>query len=896
MATAEFYSEQLVDLLDYRNKSVVGARFLGPLDVCLVRRRTGGSYIPFLSAPRETAYLHWFLGVDTSSVAAICAYYQRLRALDSGDYASGNGNGRGEIVGVTIGVYNAFSGMDLRVTIDMEAKPIVSVCAVDGNLMQHDRVTENMLDGAYVSSCLRSIAMPPSIVPSLHCEGEGVSASKEELFLKAAERLLDKGALVRGAENSGLVSRHGAMTILQTLVTQHFIQRSKLSQGARFFRPLITFRPLVAASAAKLLKMRGERRAAASLLVEALKAAPRSVPLLLAQAEILLELKMPELALPLATDAAKYGPLELRTWVVAARVHIALGDPVMAIVCLNSLPDEPEPTDLAETDIHDLVALPHDAPSENSVSMRPAGSKPRHEWAYHDLDREVEEVLMPDIMGLREVDEQQPVLSNRLHGDFLKAYEVLVQLLVDLDFEKLDSLVRDLFYPGEARHAASARLAASEDSTKAAGLAAAAGGQLLEAEERKLKKLERRAARVDRKLKKYERNTPGGEQVQQRIRSNPTNSSAQVDDNVGSKSVADVKGDNNDVARDTLIPNGNDNQSPASNNRNRRDGKEGKSSVRRVRGGVLHGKDVMGAAKAQLAIPMMTVSRVFAQPTMKEAQNVAAVTAGALAAKSAISKKVDIEDDEVEVEERNTGRAARKMKLMRRHQREQKQIMTSPAPARRTRWRTRSGAAVPRQMCRAQLSGMLSLLKDDIRAMQELRVELQKCLDQHGEDWQYHLGSTRTQHRWLQFGKVARRMHMYQEAEVFLDLCLSYGYSRGAHAELSRLFVDVGMLAPALGSLCDLAKADEEAEDVVISGRSSLPVAVEEIMRSVVDSFGLDAVIKALDEMEDVGPYVEKAREKVMKCYENEDVKESGSTAEQITVSESPTAENKLKI
>eukprot|EP00954_Amorphochlora_amoebiformis_P030931 1395414-Amorphochlora_amoeboformis.AAC.1 len=214
MATKEFYTNSFQRFIDYRNRSLRKSRYLGPLDVCIVLRRSSGSYLSFLSSPAHQTYLHWFLGADTSSVAAICAYFQRLQSLDSGAYAKAGP----EIVGATIGVYNAFAGMDLRIQINLDAKPAVSVYAVDESLRRHDRVTEDMLDGAFVCSCLRRIAMPPSLVPSLHVEDDWVPKGVEKLFIKAVERLLEAGAIIKGFENADVIQRQQAVTVLQLVL------------------------------------------------------------------------------------------------------------------------------------------------------------------------------------------------------------------------------------------------------------------------------------------------------------------------------------------------------------------------------------------------------------------------------------------------------------------------------------------------------------------------------------------------------------------------------------------------------------------------------------------------------------------------------------------------------
>jgi len=813
MAASEFCCDRFQDLVDYRNRELVGARALGPLDVCLVRRRGDAGYLPFLTQNAgERSYLHWVLGADTSSVAAICAYFQRLQTLDKGAYASA---GRGRIVGATVCVYNAFTAMDLRVAINVEAKPAVVAYAVDTDLRRHDPVTEDMLDGAFVSSCFRSITMPPSIVPSLRCDTEGIPNNLVHLFLKAAGRLLNKGSLIRQAESSALISRHCTRSLMQTIIECHFERTQDPSGGIKFFSPCLAFKPILAVSVARLYRMRGDNHSAASVLCDALKVAQKSVPLLLEQVQTLLDLKKPELALPLAVAACEAGPQELNTWIIAARVHLALKDYVMTMLCLNSLPDDPEPMELSDADMNDLMCLPHDAPAEATATMRPPQGRAAHEWAYYDLDKESEEVMAPDPMGLELPDEDlQPVLSNRLHGHFVDAYKVLIQMLLELDFVELDGLVRDLFYTGSSRHESSARLASSDGAAITAG-SKPSNGIVREpstpaSAERKQRRLERRAAKVDRKLKKYDRSASMNGEAKV---SNQNGDYEKVNGNVG-KELKENGVDEIAVEKDST-------------------------------------------SNTLITIPVLTVSRVYAQP--RGVRNDAVV-------REEESEFDQIEEDNFSEKPVSGKLSARKLKFLRRQQRQhQKESKVSPPPTSRSRWRTSNGENVPRQLCGGQLNGMLTLLKDDIRAMQELRVELQKYLDEYGEEWQGYLGSTRSQHQWLQFAKVALRMRMYEEAEAFYDLCLGYGTSRAAYADLVTLFAEVGMLKPATTSLCELAAIDDDNTEN--PDRKILPRAVLKAMKKIVGKFGMKPVVVQLLTIPSRPPFVDEALHQVGKIY-----------------------------
>ncbi|GAB5354352.1 hypothetical protein AAMO2058_000111300 [Amorphochlora amoebiformis] len=798
MATKEFYTNSFQRFIDYRNRSLRKSRYLGPLDVCIVLRRSSGSYLSFLSSPAHQTYLHWFLGADTSSVAAICAYFQRLQSLDSGAYAKAGP----EIVGATIGVYNAFAGMDLRIQINLDAKPAVSVYAVDESLRRHDRVTEDMLDGAFVCSCLRRIAMPPSLVPSLHVEDDWVPKGVEKLFIKAVERLLEAGAIIKGFENADVIQRQQAVTVLQALIERHFAYTHSPKAGIKFFKPLLTFNPILATSVASLLKLRGRKYAAVRVLMSALRAVPNSVPLLVCQAELLLDLEKPDLALPLALAAVETAPLERRVWVLAARCHCALKDYVSAMIALNGLPEEAEETALTDGDIPELVELPHDAPSENSANMRfleEQNKKPAHEWEFHDLDQELEEVLNHDILDLHLMErEREPILSNRLSGEFLKAYEVLVSLLENLDFEKLHSLVRDLFYTHDTPHSITKKQATALAAGLSASVAGTLNGSIPRNPTRTQRRLERRAAKLDKKLKKYER-TPKLEPQESKEDPPPT-----------------------------LQP------PPPSPTPEPEE------------------------THVKMTVPMMTVSRVFAQP-IGRASSAAAVAAAA--------EDPGEEEGFREAKSKVSNTTSRKL---RRQQRRQKQAerFSSPMPHIRPTRRTADGDVVGRTQCGAQLAGLLGILKEDVRAMVEVRVELKKAVDDHGEeDWQRELSLTKSQQLWLQYGKIARRLHMYEESEILLDMCLSYGYSRAAHAELARLFIDFGLIQPAIDALCDLAAADDPIDGLGESTRRQvLPKLVLKIFRKIVERFGLVNTAEALDRLEEPHEHIQKAFDAVAGC------------------------------
>jgi len=145
-----------------------------------------------------------------------------------------------------------------------------------------------------------------------------------------------------------------------------------------------------------------------------------------------------------------------------------------------------------------------------------------------------------------------------------------------------------------------------------------------------------------------------------------------------------------------------------------------------------------------------------------------------------------------------------------------------------------------------------------------------------GDEWQAHFGPTRSQHQWFEFGRVARRLKMYEEAEAFLEMCLGYGYSRAAYYEMTGLFLEAKMLHPALKCLHCLAGADDDDEvnelqfSMGFGNRAStgstaaasttaspngtettrqrrfVPKLVLEQMKAVVDRFGIAAVADAI--------------------------------------------------
>lgn len=865
MATTEFASDQKGRLLEYRDQALKAASGLGPLDACIVKRRSQGSYLPlFGSAATESWYLHWFIGAEVSSVAAICAYYQRLLSMDKGTYA----NTRGAIVGATVCVYDAFSGRDLRVVIDMDAKPKVRAVTVDTALRVHDGPPlQDIVDGASVSSRLREIAMPPSIVPCLAIS----RAASDREFRTAASRLLRRGALLRWTESPTLVSRGVAVSVLQHLTERHFKISGDIDGGIALFAELFPTNAMMGLSVARLLRARGRPFDALKVLVEALRSAPTANPLLIEQADLLLSLKQARLSLPIAKAAVEHTPMEISPWVMLARARAALGDPAGAIIALSGIADSPEPTEIIERDVHSLINLPDNAPSELRVVVRAgtgatpgaqgpadasagvnsaATQRPAHEWAYYDIASAEEELTPPikdnaDLLASAAAADQPSILSNRLSERLLAAYKVLVSVWRSEGFDGLSRIIRERLVltedlgPAPAAAIASARIVLSAGATAAAEGGASGGSGMSAAEERRQKRLERRAAQSEKKLRRARAATgsvasQSQSSVQPRTpsrrgsaKTRPRKAGNERKKSTTAKTPTPVSPDSGDSSTTTTLA------SP------------GSTPLRPGSTVVVSAAASGGNPDAQVAVPVLSVSRVFAQPSAPKRRSSTTTVPPPGPTESPHSRAV-----------------ARKHKLLRRRlrldaKRRVREMRrkggdkpagwsTTRRGASRHVWGPGTGSAASRQMCGQRLSVLIAVLKEDIRAIQDARVKLNRVTREHKQRWREELAPTETAHKWLQLGRVARRLHLFPEAEMLLKLCLQIGYSRRAHEELAGVYIESGHPREALASLNALAGADDDGAETE-PARQSVPTAVRKCVQTMIDKYKVGPVAALID-------------------------------------------------
>jgi len=424
--------------------------------------------------------------------------------------------------------------------------------------------------------------------------------------------------------------------------------------------------------------------------------------------------------------------------------------------------------------------------------------------------------------------------------------------------------------------------------------------------ERKMRRLERRAAAVERKLKKFDRESSSKNQTPRHVESGSalvdTKHSREgsksrdkfMDDSLG-KVPSLLKPEINGSAHDNGQPSANDADQIPTRSKSYPHMEDKNNEKEELQHNFQNGGPfVVRSHSGFAAAPVVTVSRVFAQPSAHsrtESPPARIARAKAPATKSPkqlkqqeqksqnLRKKAASESQEVNrrrveklvvssendkeresvyegangaiVDAKHGGDDPKvlakrsKAKSNRRLERERKRLSEMESPRsliakQQTKWKTKEGDPIPRQLCGSQLQGLLTLLKEDIRAMHESRVELQKNLDDFGQDWYKHVAPMRTQYQWLQYAKVARRLRMYEEAETYLDLCNRFGFSRAAFAEQVDLFADADMLPSAVDTLFELERNFDDDK------RNDVPKVIIEKIQMLTEKFGVGAVAEQI--------------------------------------------------
>lgn len=404
---------------------------LGPADMCVLQK-----CYPQSKRVEVSTFLY-FTGVDTSNSALIAAHLQALATLISGKSQHWfNDKKHWKVPECTYCCYNAFSRVDMRVTVHIPGKFESVVVASNG------KVVEDLLDAdldrlwleTFVSSMVRSLldaeadeANKAGGLVEIRRESpftNGLKISEELLcnFLDGFERLFWEGYKL------GCGVDCPKPTAVYNYLVEGFLRCVELTQKYSDAVQIITRLEYQSRSVlvlkARLLLLNDEEVEAVRVMHERLLVDDRDGEMLLIEAQFLLEKKKPDLALHLAKRAVQAAPLDFKAWATLVIVHTRLNDFENALLLLNS--------------------CPVNAQRENFALRRVVTIQPGNESIHLPSPTDVALEQVTDLLSSTFLTEQKSLDPNlaympaaNLKATFAAAYDLLTDIALKTGWEHL---------------------------------------------------------------------------------------------------------------------------------------------------------------------------------------------------------------------------------------------------------------------------------------------------------------------------------------------------------------------------------------------------------------------------------------------------------------------------
>lgn len=318
---------------------------MGPADLCNIHKHVATSKKP------ELGTFLYYTGIDTSNSASIAAHLQGLATLitSKSQYWFGEKK-HWKVPELTYCSFNAFSKVDMRVTVHIPGKFESSVVGSDGKLI-HDKLSEAELDQMWLETFVSSIVrcLIDSDEDDANRVGGLVEIRRENPFNngKASVELLAN--FVAGFEKlfwDGPKLGCGVDIPLPTLISNYlvdgFLKCVELTQSfdlaLEVLRRLEAKEPAVTTLIAQVLLLKDEEIQAVQVMADGIAKNKRDAELLLLQTQFLVDKRRYDLALSSAKQAVKSSPSDFKTWAALVKVYTKLNDFENALLTLNSCP------------------------------------------------------------------------------------------------------------------------------------------------------------------------------------------------------------------------------------------------------------------------------------------------------------------------------------------------------------------------------------------------------------------------------------------------------------------------------------------------------------------------------------------------------------------------------
>ncbi|CUM63385.1 uncharacterized protein PRCAT00000959001 [Priceomyces carsonii] len=405
---------------------------LGPADLCNIYKQLTTS-----KKNSEIGTFLYFTGVNTSNSASIAAQLQGIAYLitSKSQYWFGEKK-HWKVPQLTYCSYNAFSKVDMRVTVHIPGKFESTVVDQDGQLI-HDKISSEELEKfwleTFVSSIIRSMIDSDEDdvnkagglveVRKLNPFSNGTS-SKEDLesFMQGFEKLFFDGPKL------GCGVEIPQPTLISNYLVDGFLKVVKLTQhyerALEVLGNLEKEEPSVVTLIAQVYLLKDEEIEAVQIMNEGIKNHKRDADLLLLQAQFCIDKKRYDLALDLVKQAVKSSPSDFKTWSKLVAVYTKLGDFENALLTLNSCPMNSHKEKYVLRRIVPLRGGNEDLhlPSPMDVTLNEVSNLQSNEIAYEQRN------LDPQLSNLP---------AANLKSTFAMAYDLLTEIALKTGWESL---------------------------------------------------------------------------------------------------------------------------------------------------------------------------------------------------------------------------------------------------------------------------------------------------------------------------------------------------------------------------------------------------------------------------------------------------------------------------
>lgn len=403
---------------------------LGAADLCNIYKESVTS-----KKNAEIGTFLYFTGVDTSNAASIAAHLQSLATLITAKAQYWFGEKKHwKVPQISYCSYNAFSKVDMRVTVHIPGKIESSVVSADGKLVL-DKLSKDELEAfwqeTYVSGLVRSLLDTED--DDVSRLGGLVEVRKLNPFSISPHTVID--SFVTGFEKLffdgpklGCCVEIPQPTYVNNYLVDAFLKLVKLvknyDEALEVLERLREKEPTVVSIMAKVYLMKDEEIKAIDLVYDAVQKDKRDANLLLIQAQFCVDKGRNDLALELAKQAVKSSPSDFVSWAMLVKVYTNLRDYENALLTLNSCPMNSHKENFALKRVVPLRGGGEDLhlPSPIDVTMEEVSSLQNDELAYEQRN------LDPQLASLP---------ASNLKSTFAMAYELLTDIVNKTGWETL---------------------------------------------------------------------------------------------------------------------------------------------------------------------------------------------------------------------------------------------------------------------------------------------------------------------------------------------------------------------------------------------------------------------------------------------------------------------------